>query len=593
VVKQIIPVTVEATRVPFSRAHPILKDVRVRQALAYCTDRAALVQAAYPFLPDPAILAAETIVPSGHWAFPAADETGLTRYPYDPGRGQAVLEMAGWKLPANAVYRLNADGEELALLLTSTDASLRQAWGAVWEAQLAACGVRLVRLHAPAAWFFGESTGLARRDFEVAAFAWVLNTDLHLANLYSCEAIPAPANQWRGQNYAGWCNPTADAAARASWSLDPEARRAAYRTVQAELTRDLPTLPLFFRADLYAVNAALENFAPDAAEMAYTWNAAEWRLPGQDQIVIGADAEPASLAPFDESYVNTVLGALLYGRDTVQRGFATQPVLLQETPTLANGLAELRTATVRADDEVVDGEGMAATLKPGLPMRLAAGEVVTYTDGELTVPQLVVTYVFKPGLTWSDGAPVTAADYALGYRIGCDPAAASAGRLEICRQIAGVDFLDDTRYRVTWKPGYFNPAFDVPPLLRLPAHPVLSDGRRLADVPAAEWASLPEVTQQPLGVGPYRVVSWTFGQRLVLEANPYSAGGRPATPRLEMRFIPAEQAVAALLAGAVHILDLETLTPEQAAELSGAPGVRVIALPSAVWEHVDFALFEP
>lgn len=593
VVKQIIPVTVETTRVPFSRAHPVLKDERVRQALAYCTDRAALVQAVYPFLPDPALLVSEAIVPPGHWAYPAADEAGLTRYPYDPARGQALLEAAGWKLPAGAAYRLNAGGEELALLLTSTDASLRQSWGAVWEAQLAACGVRLVRLHAPAAWLFGESTGLSRRDFELAAFAWVINSDLHLASLYGCASIPSPANQWRGQNYTGWCNPAADAAARASWSLDPEARRAAYQTVQAEVTRELPSLPLFFRADLYAVNAALENFAPDSSEMAYTWNAAEWRLPGQETLVIGSDAEPASLAPFEDAYVNAVLGALLYGRDTVQRGFATQPVLLQEAPSLANGLAELRATPVRAGDEVVDAEGMAATLKPDMPMRLASGEVITYTAGELLAPQLVVTYRFRPGLTWSDGAPVTAADYALGYRVGCDAAAASAGRLEICGQIAGVEILDDARYRVTWKPGYLDPAFDVPPLLRLPAHRVLSDGRRLADAPAAEWAALPEVTQQPLGVGPYRVVSWTFGQRLILEANPFYVGGQPAIPRLELRFIPAEQAVAALRSGAIHVLDLETLTPEQAAELSGDPEVRVIALPSTVWEHVDFALFEP
>jgi ABC-type transport system substrate-binding protein len=155
-----------------------------------------------------------------------------------------------------------------------------------------------------------------------------------------------------------------------------------------------------------------------------------------------------------------------------------------------------------------------------------------------------------------------------------------------------VEFLDDARYRVTWKPGYLDPRFGVPPLLRLPAHQALSDGRSLADVPAAEWASLPEVNQRPLGVGPYRVVNWTPGRSLLMEANPFYVGGAPATPRIEVRFFPHEQAVPLMQAGAIHLLDLETLTAEQAAELSQAPGVRVVALPSVVWEHLEFALFE-
>lgn len=37
----------------------------------------------------------------------------------------------------------------------------------------------IVRFHTPASWFFGPVTGLIRRDFEIAAFAWVMRgTDL-------------------------------------------------------------------------------------------------------------------------------------------------------------------------------------------------------------------------------------------------------------------------------------------------------------------------------------------------------------------------------------------------------------------------------
>ena len=37
----------------------------------------------------------------------------------------------------------------------------------------------ILRFHTPASWFFGPVTGLIRRDFEIAAFAWVMRgTDL-------------------------------------------------------------------------------------------------------------------------------------------------------------------------------------------------------------------------------------------------------------------------------------------------------------------------------------------------------------------------------------------------------------------------------
>ena len=43
---------VEVEKPSFSTPHPILSDVRVRQAIAYCTNRPELIASVYPWLPE-------------------------------------------------------------------------------------------------------------------------------------------------------------------------------------------------------------------------------------------------------------------------------------------------------------------------------------------------------------------------------------------------------------------------------------------------------------------------------------------------------------------------------------------------------------
>ncbi|MDW8325227.1 MAG: ABC transporter substrate-binding protein [Anaerolineales bacterium] len=597
-VTEIVPVIVE-TRKQFTEPHPILGDVRVRRAIAHCTDRAALVKSVYPWVEDAAPFVADSFLPRDHWAY--TDD--LSRYPFDPSQGAALLEEAGWRLPEGATYRVNANGDELALTLTTTNAQFRQTWAAVWEAQMQACGLRIVRFHTPAAWFFGDSTGLSRRDFEVAAFAWMTGGDPGPGGrtLYACDSIPRPDNGWRGQNYTGWCNPAADAAIRtATTALDRETRRAAYAIFQREWTRDVPTLPLYFRPAYFAVNAALENFKVDGSEHIHTWNAAEWRIPGKDTIVIGEDGEPASLARLETAYVAQVLRTLIAGADYTHFGYEYQPVMLTRIPTLESGAAVSNNVSVAEGAAVVDALGEAAELRPGVRVRNADGDEVTFTGEPLTLRQLTVTYEFVSGLTWSDGTPVSRADYELAYRIECDPEMGQREFLNAnprCAQIAGVDFLSDTAYRVTYKPGFEDPEYFLPPFGREPAHRVISDGRRLADVSAAEWADLREVAVDPWGVGPYRMVEWVFGQRMRLEANPHYFAGPVATPSIVVRFMEHEAVINALLAGEVDVLDSETLVGEDLLnfplkEAQAAGKIRLVTPPSPTWEHLDFALFQ-
>jgi len=407
---------------PYTAPHPILGNLRIRQGIAYCTNKAELIRSVYPWIDDPATLEVDSFVRPEHWAYPH-DDPEFARYAFDPEKGQALFEEAGWTLAEGATYRANATGEEMALKLTTTDAQFRQTWAALFEEQMRACGLRIVRFHVPAAWWFGDNTGLARRDFELGAFAWVMQSDPGGRALYACDQIPSPENGWKGQNDMGWCNPKADEAIRrATASVNPQVRREAYRIVQEEFTRDLPSLPLFSRMDMMvAMNAALQNLAPRPGEWYYTWNAAQWVIPGRDTIVIGEDAEPASLFVLENAYVSDVLRTLVTGADYITPNYEYRPVMLTQMPTIENGAATNNTVEIHEGEGIVDADGNAVELKPGVRIRDAEGNEVEYTGGAVQMKQLVVKYEFVAGLTWSDGAPVLNADYELGYRLTCTP----------------------------------------------------------------------------------------------------------------------------------------------------------------------------
>lgn len=207
-VVETVVVTEKVAAEQYTTPHPILSDLRVRQAIAYCTNRPELIASVYPFLTpeQQQNLLMDTFLPKAHWA---AAKENITVYPFDPEKGKALLEEAGW---TGEPIRRNANGEPLSLSFTTTNAQFRQTWSAVFIRQMAACGIQIIPTYAPASWWFGSSTGLSRRDFELGAFAWVGQADPGGQTLYSCNQIPLPSNNWEGQNYMGWCNEKASRA---------------------------------------------------------------------------------------------------------------------------------------------------------------------------------------------------------------------------------------------------------------------------------------------------------------------------------------------------------------------------------------------
>jgi ABC-type transport system substrate-binding protein len=578
-----------------SQPHPALGDVRVRQAIAHCIDRDALISSVYTYVPDDvkASLRMDSFLPKTHWAYGGPYQD----YEYNVEGAGALLDEAGWTLQEGSNYRVNANGDTLELTLTTTNAQFRQTWAAVVEQQLAACGILAIRQHTPASWWFGDTTGLARRDFELGAFAWVGQADPGGRTLYACNQIPTPGNNWEGQNGMGWCNEAAsNAIVLANNTLNREERIAAYNTVQTEFAKDMVSLPLFQRAEAEAWSLNLEGIVVDPTEYG-TASAANWTLAdGGDTIVLGFSQEPASMFSLVESAaVQRQIAQMGVGVIYSTYSYDFQPLLQEPLSTLENELATNELVTVKAGDMVYNEAGEPEALAQGTKVLVDGASVEYDGTSELQLPQLVVTYKLNP-YTWSDGTAGSVADLELARQIECDKESGATSFIT-CDAMLDVTYSDsELAMTVTYVPGYQSPTYYLFPFNQVyPSHQVLSDGRNLRDVPAAEWATLPEIAEMPLSFGPFVITEWQKGQSLTLTANPHYAAGT-GVQEIIVLFIPdTNQTVAQLLAGDVDYVEKATLAGgaevQLVADAAAQGNINFEIIASPTWEHIDMNLF--
>jgi ABC-type transport system substrate-binding protein len=611
---QVVEVTAAAPA-EWTSPHPILSDAKVRQGIAHCTDRDALIGVSYPFLSEEerAKLRMDTWIPK---ISPFYANPNNIDYTFDITKGGALLDEAGWKLPEGGNVRQNANGEPMILRFTTTNAAFRVTWATVFERQMAGCGIVIQRSHIPGSIWFGGASGLRRRDFDLGAFAWVGEPDPGGQTLYASDQIPTPANNWQGQNYMGWVNKEADAAIKlANNTLNVEERKKAYATHQDLFVKDMVSLPLFQRAEAGAFSNKVKGVKFNPTE-SYSASADQWE--GKDTVVLAFTQEPASMFSLVESAaVQRTVAQLVFGVANTAYDYGYQPVSYEgdQFPTIESGGSTNQDVELKDGDKFIGTDGTVYALKGGKVVNLKDGVAgdeeatdikVKASDGTeapaavgAKAPQIVTTFKFKAD-KWSDGEPVKKADYELGYKVNCDRTS-GATSYDTCDRIASVEFIDDNSFKVSYVPGYQNPFYYLAPIGAYPSHQVINSegaykGKTLAEVAPKDFATLPEIAELPLGTGPFKLVSWEKGQKMTLEANENYSKGAPKVGRVVVQFFgDSTGAVAALLAGDVDVVGTETLgagAEVQAvldAQKEGKP-IEVFSQATPTWEHIDFNL---
>lgn len=249
--------------------HPVLADVRVRQALLLGANRDALTAALFGGRQP---VAHSSVAP----ADPAAS-TETPRYPYDPPRAAALLDAAGWRLGDDGKRR-NAAGDLLTFdLMTTAGNRLRELAQQALQSDWAKLGVTAAIKNQPARVFFGET--VTKRKFNgLAMFAWLSAPENPPRTTLHSTMIPTEANSWAGQNYTGYQNARVDELLdMIELELDAEKRRVLWAELQTIYATDLPALPLYFRAQPFVLPLWLEGVEPTGHQFSTSLWSEYWR----------------------------------------------------------------------------------------------------------------------------------------------------------------------------------------------------------------------------------------------------------------------------------------------------------------------------
>lgn len=209
----------------FNVRDPILKDARVRQAIALAINRPLIIRS----LLRGQARVAESILPPQHWAW----TNDTDQHPFDPAAANALLDAAGYRRGVNGVrFRLG--------MKTSTDETTRLL-SVVLQQQLAQIGIALDLRSYEFATFYAD---LTKGAFQLAPSRWIGGNEqpdiFHYA--YSQASFPP-----RGGNRGYYSNPQLDALLdAAATSADEATQRADYVKVQQILAHDLPSINLWY-----------------------------------------------------------------------------------------------------------------------------------------------------------------------------------------------------------------------------------------------------------------------------------------------------------------------------------------------------------
>jgi len=208
----------------FNLRDPILKDVRVRQAIAYALDRRPMIEYLWRGQAQPA----KSVLPAQSWAYNGE----VPAYQHDPEKAKQLLDAAGY--PAVNGIRFHIT------MKTSTDANTRL-MVAVMQQQLREVGIALDIRSFEFATFFSD---VQRGAFQMYGLRWIGGNEDPDIFEYAFHSSKFPPN---GANRDYYANPRLDALIdKARREVDPHARKPLYAEVQQILAKDLPYINLFY-----------------------------------------------------------------------------------------------------------------------------------------------------------------------------------------------------------------------------------------------------------------------------------------------------------------------------------------------------------
>jgi peptide/nickel transport system substrate-binding protein len=225
---------------------PILKDLRVRRALAYAIDRATII---HTTLHDRAV-AATGMLPTFHWAY----RDDVDHYDFDPEKAKQLLDEAGYPDP-------DGDGPQTRfnLIYKTSNNRLRVTIARVIVDQLQRIGIGVELRVAEFATFYAD---IKKGNFQLFSMQIpeISEPDIYV-NFFASYRIPTHDNLDAGGNRVRYRNPEIDdLIVRGRREMDRNKRKIIYGDIQRILARDLPVISLWHEDNVVAMRRQVHGF---------------------------------------------------------------------------------------------------------------------------------------------------------------------------------------------------------------------------------------------------------------------------------------------------------------------------------------------
>ncbi len=226
----------------FNLLDPILKDARVRQAIAYAIDRRPMIQYLWGGWAQPA----RSVLPPQSWAY----NGNVPAYEHDPEKARTLLDAAGYPAVNGVRFHIT--------MKTSTTESTRL-MVAVIQQQLRDVGIALDIRSFESATFLAD---VVRGAFQMYGLRWVGgNQDPDIFYVFHSSRFPP-----NGSNRGHYSNPKVDALIdQARREVDQNSRKATYAELQLILADELPYIDLWYLDNVLVHNKRVRNLQLNSA----------------------------------------------------------------------------------------------------------------------------------------------------------------------------------------------------------------------------------------------------------------------------------------------------------------------------------------
>jgi peptide/nickel transport system substrate-binding protein len=241
-----------------SKGDPALKQPFVRQAIAYGIDRKALTAQLYKGL-APGLKTNQSAI---FLPFQRQYKPHWQIWSYNPQKAVHLLRSHGCRKGSDGIF--SCDGRRLSLRFASSGVGLRELTFDLIQLRLRRVGIDLVK---DFSLLFARDL-LPQGDWDLALFAWerAVEPGVDSQDIWACKGEA---------NYTSYCNRSVTRLLLKAATERRANRRAQLRNrADAQIARDLPTLPLFDKPGYLIYNSRIRNLTWNPIDV--LWNAQDW-----------------------------------------------------------------------------------------------------------------------------------------------------------------------------------------------------------------------------------------------------------------------------------------------------------------------------